>query len=547
MLYILITSIVILPVLGGIGSMFQNYFNTSEPCLSEKLISGIITVGLIWTLISFGIPLNIWVEVGMLIAGFLAFFYNKIYKDFYLLFKKKFILFSGVVLIITFFGAFSPYILDHYGYYLPTVMWLSEFGLVKGIANLDLILGQMSVWHILQAGFSNFSDVFLRLNSVLLIIYTVYIFERKEWIHLFFFPVLFLLLQQPTPDLPVIVFSLIVLNEILKKSKNLLFLFTVSLFAFAVKPTVIWLPLLCFFYCLITGKSRFYHFLPGFIILFIFFIKNIWTFGYPVFPIQIVDFDIPWRPNAKILETSARLAMEKTFNEEYSFKEIQKFSFAESISKWLFVKGIKGRIHILFLFTLIVFGLYTVLKKNKIITLVFISVIVKSILVIVFSAQYRFFMDVFFVVAFLMLYSYVSYRKIILSFIVLTSVSGILMVFPKIIQTHIPSFNLGYAMDGFHTSQWYKPSVYNYRNFKNYKVGNLNFNAVQNYPFSFDTPLPAISPAYILQYYEAQIFPQMRGRTLNDGFVWKKISEEEKSQIESILTDLKIEFTAVER
>ncbi len=85
------------------------------------------------------------------------------------------------LILTNFRGAVSiPFILDHFGYYVPSLNWLSEFGLAKGLANLNLIYAQMSVWHIFRAGFSHFSDVFLRINVVFLIAFFIYIiFEKK--------------------------------------------------------------------------------------------------------------------------------------------------------------------------------------------------------------------------------------------------------------------------------------------------------------------------------------------------------------------------------
>ncbi|WP_449401402.1 LIC_10190 family membrane protein [Chryseobacterium wanjuense] len=190
------------------------------------------------------------------------FFKDKLYLEFYGLSKKDYSLISIVSLIILFCGSFYPYILDHFGYYVPTIKWLTEFGIIKGISNLDLTLGQMSVWHIFQSGFSNFSDPFLRINSILLIIYTLYIIEKKSWIQLCFVPVLLLFSQSPSPDLPVIIFSLIILNEIVKENKNTSLLFAFSVFVFSIKPTMIWLPILSFLYSIFIIKSNIKNLTP---------------------------------------------------------------------------------------------------------------------------------------------------------------------------------------------------------------------------------------------------------------------------------------------
>jgi hypothetical protein len=152
-----------------------------------------------------------------------------------------------LTLIIIISGSYYPFILDHFGYYVPSINWLSEFGLSKGLANLNLIYAQMSVWHIFQAGFSNVSDVFLRINVVFLIAFFIYIFE-KNVDFTFISPVFLLFLQSPSPDLPAIVLSLIILNEIIKENRNFKLLFAFSVFVFTIKPTMIWLPLFVFLF-----------------------------------------------------------------------------------------------------------------------------------------------------------------------------------------------------------------------------------------------------------------------------------------------------------
>ena len=91
-------------------------------------------------------------------------------------------------------------------------------------------------------------------------------------------------------------------------------------------------------------------------------------------------------------------------------------------------------------------------------------------------------------------------------------------------------------MGTFKTSQLIKPAEYELKKFKSYQIGNLKFNVVDSYPFSFDTPLPAISPGFIVEYKDAGIFPQLKdGQNLENGFIWKRINPEEKQKLEVIL------------
>ncbi|MGE8526608.1 LIC_10190 family membrane protein [Chryseobacterium rhizosphaerae] len=516
------------------------FWGSPLPGLAGKALAGILGISIGWTLLSFFIPLNIYVEIGTLAFGFLFFFKKKLYRELYHFSGKDIFLMTTVSFIIVLAGTFSPYILDHFGYYVPTIKWLTEYGLIKGISNLDFTLGQMSIWHIFQAGFSNFSDPFLRINTILLIIYTIYITERKAWIHLCFLPVLLLFSQSPSPDLPVIALSLIILNEITAGNRNTTLLFAFSIFIFAIKPTMIWLPILTFLCAVFIFKSDFKKLLFGIFILLIFFAKNIWTFGYPIFPVAMGELGIPWKPNPEILKTSSQYAIQKTYDMQYSYEEIQRFSTFDHIRNWFLLDGIKSNINILFIISLIAFSAFAWIKKRKLISLLCISVLIKSILVLAFSAQYRFFIDVFFVIFFIFCYEYFDKRKSITVFSALSIFFISILSFPNFIQEHLPSFRPGNFIAGFEKKQFYQPSTYEYQQYNTFEVGNLKFNVSKNYPFNFDTPLPAISPSFIFDDVKAGIFPQLSDKNdIRKGFIWKKLISREKMEAEHVINNIK--------
>ncbi|MFC3159276.1 LIC_10190 family membrane protein [Chryseobacterium arachidis] len=443
MVLLLLSTILLIPVLMGLGKALENFSGILIKGISGKILSGIVGISLLWTILAFFIPLNSYVEITTIILGFIYFFKGQLYREFYHFSKKEYSLIFVISLIVLFCGSFYPYILDHFGYYLPTIKWLTEFGVVKGISNLDLTLGQISLWHIFQAGFSNFSDPFLRINSILLIVYTLYIIEKKSWIQLCFIPVLLLFSQSPSPDLPVIVFSLIILNEIVRENKHTSLLFAFSVFVFAIKPTMIWLPILSFFYSILIIKSNLKNLIPGILIVLLFFIKNIYTFGYPIFPVSIGDFGVNWKPNPEVLQISSQFAIQKTYDMQYSYGEIQKFSSLDYIKNWLFLNGIKSKINILFVVSLISFIIFSFIKKNRITSLICISILIKSVIILLFSAQYRFFLDVFFVIFFVMMINYFNKKRSITVFSVLsTAFIGILLL-PNVLQIYLPSFRLG--------------------------------------------------------------------------------------------------------
>ena len=108
-----------------------------------------------------------------------------------------------------------------------------------------------------------------------------------------------------------------------------------------------------------------------------------------------------------------------------------------------------------------------------------------------------------------------------------------LMSFPKILQSQVRTFKLGHYMQGFTVTQLYKPAIFKLNSYQTFKIGNLDFN-VPNYDLSFDTPQPSLSPYSLKKYYEAEIFPQKISENVQDGFVWKKLSPEEKEKLKRL-------------
>ncbi|KQR91927.1 hypothetical protein ASG01_13060 [Chryseobacterium sp. Leaf180] len=541
MLFILLSAVLIFPVLYGWGLLAERLLpEISSHFLSGTLLTGICFVTCIAAILAFFFPLNIYIEALVIAVGFTGLFLNRDKINFQNFDRKNLkIVFAGT-LVTAFLSSFYPYILDHFGYYVSTVNWLDEFGFVKGISNLDLTLGQTSFWHILESVFSHILDPFLRLNAIFTILFLVYSIEKKSWLLLIFIPFFLLFVQSPSPDLAVMIISLIVVNEIFLKSTNITFLFALSVFAFAIKPTIFWLPVFTFVYVLIILKSSFKNLIPGTFILILMLIKNLYVFGYPIFPIAFFDLNLLWKPHPKLMEISSKFAVEKTFDNQFSTAEINKFTVLENIKNWLFIPGIKSVINILFIFALILFSIFTFIKKNKVISHLWISVIMKSIIILIISAQYRFFLDVFLIIFLTVFYSTIS-KSLALK---ISAVSSFLILiffcFPKMISSAIPSYRMSEFMGKFEIKQLIKPSKYSYKAYQTFKVGNLTFHVSKNYPFNFDTPLPAISEGYLFDYQRTEIFPQMIDpNDISRGFVSKKMTSAEIRQLDEVIIILK--------
>lgn len=536
MLLMFIGFVLIIPALAGWGYWFRNIFGTLWQGFAAILVGGIFLLTIVWTILSFFMPLGIELELGALIFGYWSLW---LFRQQFLslsFFKKERWFFFNIFLLVLFAGSFYPFIMDHFGYYVPTIEWFKSFGLTKGVSNWHLTLGQASFWHVFQAGFSSITDTFLRINTLILLIYLWYIFEQKTWVHLCFFPLLFLFVQSPSPDLPVIVLALMVLEHLLRSVGNFKALLAVSIFIFTIKPTILWLPVFAFSIWVSQYKSfRVLDLWPSLMVLLLFFIKNIWTFGFPIFPVQVLDFEVPWRPYQPLLNESSQIAMLKTFDMQYNLEKIQAFDFWAYVIHWLSLEGVKSLINALFLLFLFVFTGYVLVKKNIKLLLLWGAVVLKSILILKFSAQYRFFLDVFFVVFFVIFFLYITRRQALTLFYVLSLIVLGVLSFPTIIKKSLPSFKVSHFMSGFTTSQLIRPAYYELNRYQDYKLGNIKFYVPEGYPLSFDTPPPAIPLGELKRFYQMKIFPQKLGKNINDGLVWKRLSEEEYKHLGMII------------
>ena len=303
---------------------------------------------------------------------------------------------------------------------------------------------------------------------------------------------------------------------------------------------MIWVPILTFLYSIFIVKSQFKTLILGSLIFVLFCLKNIWTFGYPIFPVSVIDFGFSWKPDAELLNSSSKFAIQKTFDNQFSYEEIQKFSAFDYIKNWLFLDGIKSIINILFVLSLFIFIIFTFIKKNKIITFICVSLLIKSILVLLFSAQYRFFIDVFFVIIFVMLFKYFTKKKSILAYSFLSLFFVGFISFPSVVAHFVPSYRMSSFMGKFQWKQLYKPSNYENKKYNSYEVGNLKFNVSEKYSFNFDTPIPAISQSFVFDYQKAGIFPQLIDKNdIRKGFISKKMNLEEQKQVKKITEKIK--------
>ena len=531
MLIILKTILIFLFINFGNGIIVGKLLKIKNESFTIVSLLGILSVTFLQTILAFFLPLNFYIEITFLISGvfgILLFLKERDFAQFQ--FRKNInFWFYFFIILILFVGSFSPYLYDHYSYYVPTITFLKEVGFVKGISNIDLLLGQSSFWHVYQAGFSNLTDEFLRINVYLLLLFLIYIYERRQWILFLFIPFFLIFIQQPSPDLPTFIISLIVLNELLINSDRKVILY-ISIFVFCIKPTMFWLPLLIVLESIYQRNFKFQMLIPILAFGTLFVAKNIWLFGFPVFPVSAFGFNLLWKPSQEILTYSSQIGLMKSYDMHYSYQQILEFNLWERIYHWFTIR-LKSILNFGIVLSVIILGFLTFRRKDKFYFLLFICVLLKFIFIIVFSAQYRFFIDIYLVVLFL-IFKNISEQKSIFTTVITSVFVSVIFIFPGFIQ----KFNVGKKMSGFNWYQLYKPKENNLININSeYKIGNLNF-YVPKYPFQKEFfPWLNIYDLKLYDYYG--IFPQYLGKDVRNGFLQRKLTKEEKIQLKEIISE----------
>ncbi len=528
MLSVLFTVLVLLLVNFGNGIIIRNMLKIENQSFVLISFLGMIGITLLETILAFFFPLNSYLEIIFITFGLAGIgLFLKTEKLSHFNFKFDF-WFYFFLLIIIFAASFSPYLFDHYGYYVPTIYYLKEVGFVKGISNLDLLLGQTSFWHIYQAGFSHFADSFFKINSYFLVLFLIYIYERKQSFLLIFIPIFLLFVQQPSPDLPILIITLIVINELINKRKNTIILY-LSLFAVCIKPIVFWLPLLVILNDFNQKKFNLKFIIPVFIFGGLLLIKNFWLFGFPIFPVSFFDLNLPWKPSQEILTYSSQIGKLKSYDMKYSFQQVSQFDFFDKIYYWFFI-GYKSVMNIGIIISLLIISVFVFKKKSRFHYLLLILLIVKSILIISFSAQYRFFIDVYLIAIFL-IFKHLSESKTIFIAVFLSTFISVIFTFPGFVQ----KFNIGKRMSDFSWSQLYKPKEISIKINKEHKIGNLTFYASKNLIDKVHFPSLNIYDLKLYSYYG--VFPQHLKRDFKDGFFQRKLTNEEKIQLKKIISE----------
>ncbi len=465
------------------------------------------------------------------------------------------ILFAFSSFLIIAQSATLPFIIDNESYYIQTIKWLTEYGLVKGLANLHLFLGQTSGWHITQSvySYSFLYDRFNDLNGFVLLLVNFFAFQKLQAfftkgnaIDLLFgllpltYVFLFQFISSPSPDLPVYVFGFLLFSFYLQndnKKDSFISISILALFAFFIKITAVVLlliPLVVLVKHFAFLKKAFLKVvLLGSMVLLLFVLKNTILTGYPLFPllcfrIDSLDYAVP------------RIIMNFFFSNSmlHSFyidnSAFESTSILNRVKHYFFTNGMCGYIGLVTVLALIATPIILYKKRElKPIWTLYFTFIVLIGLLCFSSPQYRFY--IYFTLFFLLLFIslWLTNHKLILRLLGISLFLVSVFLFVPISYSQLTSNKLLGTNSTFHLKNILVPEPISKwpPKYKGGSVGNMHYNAPVDASFFWVTgngPLPCLNTLQ-LDYFHKGFFyiPQQRSTALKDGFYAQKVSGNE--------------------
>ena len=544
-----LASFVLLFTLGW-GAWMKRILGMQTSSLVITSLLGLSLFSIICCLISFFMPIRWGMEIGFIAVALLAFILPKM-RVFLAAFPVQiksvwFWVFAVIVLLVGSYFAFVP---DQFGYYVPTLIWLKNFGLVIGTSNVDWSISQMSLFHIMESGLDETLDYFLRINIFIVLLYLLYVFEKKAYLLLLFVPFYFLFIQSLSPDIPVALISLIIVNEICfhpqKETGNTSLI--ISMFLFAVKPTVFWLLLWILFIEFFQNRKTLFckENLSAFIVSGIFLLlvlaKNIISSSTLIYPATFPLLNTWWQNSPFVIDYIAEVGQSKPFNLQYSLQELASMSFFQKFHTWLTFDNLRAYINMFVLLVSVGFGLFACLKKHKLYITLWLAILIKMVFTFFFSGQFRFFLDGLWpLLLILLLQLKIHPLKIKILALTLFLTVGIALSVPQKWINLWPKTYVEWMIEGFSARSILVPETDYLNQYKTATIGNFSFNVSTAYIFNVDTPQPAFTIDALRQFFHWGIFPQMKDpNNIRKGFYIKTLSEEEKDKLKSIIKDVK--------
>lgn len=450
------------------------------------------------------------------------------------------ILLSLITVFIIAQCASIPYVIDNESYYLQTIKWLNEYGLVKGLGNLHPFLAQTSAWHITQSAFNysflyrNFNDISgfcLMLGNLFNIIKLNEYFTtgNKTYLIAGLLPLanvfLFQFISAPSPDVPIYVFSFFIFFYFMDRyttmdAETFTLISLLVIFCLFIKVTAVALLLIPILLLAFNFKRFLSKLLPlisiSVIVAALFCIKNTIVSGYPLFPIVAFNFDLDYN-------------IPKTMSQYYYENAM---SLPRLFLHWLAMPKLHGLFNKTAILLMIISPVFIYKYLNKkAVWVLYIVMCTQMLLLFASSPQYRFFMNFLLLFSFVIVASVISTKKQIIPILyVFTLLTGFVLFIPVnlnnftknkfVITTSTFSFNN--FIVPYKNSKLDTP-------FTTIKTGNLIYNAPTYTDFYWatgDGELPCASEKQIEGFkIKYGIVPQMRGKTLREGFYAKTVTK----------------------
>ncbi len=443
-----------------------------------------------------------------------------------------------------------PFVIDNESYYVQTIKWINEYGILKGVANLHIYLGQTSPFHILQAGF-NFSFLTDRSNDIngfFLLLSSIYFLSESEkiysknreihWIGLIpIFNILFFqFVNAPSPDLPIILVSQIIFYYFLDKEDsvaNFKIISILFLYLLFIKITVAPFGLLLIHLLHFDKKRIFFLCISGALITLILILKNSIITGYPFYPFNILPLDFDWKVPKELLDFTAMITQKAGYIENGKLHD----SIFKNLNSWLHLGGIK-RLFNLGILLLFLLGLFTTqFKKQSRYKILYLILGIHFTILLLNSPQFRFFIAEFVFLSVFIISSIVTYFKIKMEFV--QNILLILIVLPLVTISFIDFKNLtiNKLHQGIEKHSWHqilipeKNSKYSEMSFEKIEDGNLIYYSPKENFFFYGTAngkLPCVNKVQI-EYFKKKyhIKPQLRSSKISGGFYSKQVTADE--------------------
>lgn len=414
-IYIFISSL-------SFGFVVKKLFRIKNQNFTIHHILGLFSISIFsWIFVVF-LPLNILFYSIMFSVTFFGLLTNKkeVKKHFQLL-KKDWLPLGKVYkmgflfIFITSLAMSStvPSIFDNESYYIQTIKWLNEFGLVKGLGNLHIFFAQTSSWHILQASFTfpfletGFND----LNGYLLVIFSMFCFQKLQEFRqtkkgydlyigtvLISLPFFIFFLNAPSPDLPVFLISQLLFYLFIKNykafdSSQFRIILLLAIFLFVIKITtcvLLLLPIILLLKHYKVLKSKLVKpLLVSVLVAILFLVKNVVLTGYLLYPLEILDVvNVDWKVPVELVT----LFKTGTYNAAFDYQELAYMSNLQLIITWLTSFKFNGIVNIIFTLLMFTFPFIWYLKsKEKSVFILYCLGVFHFTLAWEFSPQYRFF------------------------------------------------------------------------------------------------------------------------------------------------------------